>query len=161
ITFGVPLSDAQLNATADVPGTFVYVPPMGTILNAGANTLTAQFIPQDVLNYDAVTSSVDVNVSKESPVISWNPAAVTFGAALGDAQLNATANVPGMFIYTPEAGTVLTAGSHTLSVQFVPADSVNYETTTSSIEINVGKQTPVIQWQPKGLTFGTALGADQ
>ena len=36
ITYGTALSATQLNATRDVPGTFVYTPAAGTVLNAGA-----------------------------------------------------------------------------------------------------------------------------
>ena len=50
-----------------------------------------------------------------TPTITWPaPAAITYGTALSSTQLNATANLAGTFAYTPTAGTVLTAGSHTL-----------------------------------------------
>lgn len=43
-----PLTTKQLNATADVTGTFVYTPPLGTILNLGASqTLSTKFTPTD------------------------------------------------------------------------------------------------------------------
>ena len=52
-------------------------------------------------------------------LITWNaPAAITYGAALSSTQLNATADVPGAFVYSPAAGTVLKAGTQTLSVVF-------------------------------------------
>ena len=38
-------------------------------------------------------------------------------------QLNASASVPGALIYTPAAGTVLAAGTTTLSVTFTPTDT--------------------------------------
>ena len=42
-------------------------------------------------------------------------------------QLEATASVPGTFVYTPAAGTVLGAGnSQTLSVTFTPTDTADY-----------------------------------
>src|SRR5262249_16140584 len=46
-----------------------------------------------------------------TPTITW-PAttAITYGTALGPAQLNATTGVPGAFTYTPPAGTVFNAG---------------------------------------------------
>ncbi len=39
ITYGTALSSSQLSATATVLGTFIYSPPAGTILNAGANQI--------------------------------------------------------------------------------------------------------------------------
>ena len=53
IVYGTPLGNAQLNATASVPGTFTYSPAVGTVLNAGTSqTLTATFTPADP-NYSA------------------------------------------------------------------------------------------------------------
>ncbi len=61
------------------------------------------------------------------PVITWAaPAAVNYGTALSSAQLNATANVPGTFVYAPAAGAVLPAGAQMLSVTFTPTDSTSY-----------------------------------
>ena len=67
--YGVPLSSAQLNATAastllsgftgtgstgllttaSIPGTWSYNPPAGTVLSAGVQTLTATFTPTNVI----------------------------------------------------------------------------------------------------------------
>ncbi len=42
-----------------------------------------------------------------TPTITWaSPAGITYGTALSAAQLDATANVPGTFAYSPAAGTV-------------------------------------------------------
>jgi hypothetical protein len=74
-----------------------------------------------------------------TPTISWpSPAAITFGTALSSEQLNATASVPGTFVYTPAAGTVLQAGANqTLSVAFTPTDTTDYTTATASTTITV------------------------
>jgi hypothetical protein len=72
------------------------------------------------------------------PVITWpNPPAVTYGAALGPSQLNATANVPGVFAYNPPAGTVLNSGACTLSALFTPNDTVDYSSVTNSVSLVV------------------------
>ena len=48
---------------------------------------------------------------KKLPTITWPaPAAITNPTPLSATQLNATASVPGTFVYTPAAGTVLAAG---------------------------------------------------
>jgi hypothetical protein len=50
--------------------------------------------------------------AKLTPVISWaNPAGITYGTALSGTQLNATADVPGTFVYSPASGAILNAGS--------------------------------------------------
>src|SRR6185503_2841969 len=66
--------------------------------------------------------------TKTTPTITWvNPADITYGTALGASQLNATASVPGTFVYTPASGTVLSAGDQqTLSVSFTPTDTAKY-----------------------------------
>jgi len=76
---------------------------------------------------------------KATPLISWsNPADISSGTALGSAQLNATANVPGTFVYTPSANTVLPVGSgQLLTVNFMPSDSVDYNPASASVRINV------------------------
>jgi hypothetical protein len=59
-----------------------------------------------------------------TPTITWPaPAAIPYGTALSSTQLDATASVPGSFVYTPPAGTVLSTGTQTLSVTFTPTDT--------------------------------------
>ena len=108
IPYGTALSSTQLNATANVPGTFAYTPAAGTVLNAGAQTLTATFTPTDTSAYSTATATVQLTVSQATPVITWPaPAAIVQGTALSSAQLDATANVPGTFSYNPAAGALL------------------------------------------------------
>jgi hypothetical protein len=61
IIYGTPLGDGQLNASADVPGTFEYNPPAGTILSKLINTLSVTFTPTDI-DYAKVTTSVNIHV---------------------------------------------------------------------------------------------------
>jgi hypothetical protein len=62
INQGTALSGAQLNATANVPGTFSYNPPAGTVLPAGdGQALNTTFTPSDV-NYKTATATVRINV---------------------------------------------------------------------------------------------------
>ena len=78
------------------------------------------------------SASGSLVIAPGTPVLTWpTPAAVPFGTALGSAQLDATASVPGTFTYTPAAGTILGAGANqTLSVTFAPADAAD-ETSAS------------------------------
>lgn len=67
IVYGTALSGTQLNATADVGGTFVYTPAAGTVLNVGnAQELSVTFTPTDALNYGNKTAEVLINVTKAS-----------------------------------------------------------------------------------------------
>jgi hypothetical protein len=138
ITFGTALDGTQLDATADVPGTFTYGPAAGTVLGAGTQTLSATFTPADAVDYNTVTQTATLTVDKATPTLSWpDPADITYGTPLGDTQLDATADVPGTFTYSPAAGTVLSAGSDILSVTFTPTDTADYTTASASVTLTV------------------------
>lgn len=127
ITYGTALSATQLNATSDVAGGFVYSPPAGTILNAGTNTLTAVFTPTDTAIYRTMTNTVSLVVNRAVPSVTWSdPESITYGTALSAAQLNASSDVAGGFVYSPPAGTLLDAGTNTLSAVFTAEDAANY-----------------------------------
>lgn len=103
-----------------------------------------------------------------TPAISWSiPAAITYGTALSSTQLNATASsggstLPGTFVYTPASGTVLGAGTQTLSVTFIPNDQSKYSSATATSSIVVNKATPMLAWStPAPVIVGTALSSTQ
>src|SRR5205814_1053590 len=111
IVYGTALRATQLNATANAPGTLVYTPAAGTVLNAGAHELSVTFTPTDAANYSSTTATVSLTVLKGTSSITWpTPADITYGTALSATQLNATASAPGTLVYTPAAGQVLNAG---------------------------------------------------
>ncbi len=211
ITYGAALTTNQLDATANLPGTFVYNPSLGTLLNSGTSTLSVVFTPTDTIHYQTVTDTVSqvvltapltvtganftrpqgttnpvftgaivglqngdnitatysCSATTSSPrgtypivpalvdpnnrrtnytvslingtldigtIVTWtNPSAILYGTALGSSQLNATANVPGHFVYNPNTGAELNTGTYLLSVVFTPNDTVNYQTVTGSV----------------------------
>ena len=167
ITYGTALSATQLNANSSIPGSFTYSPAIGTVLTAGTQALTATFTPTDTTNYSTQTVSASLVVNKAAPVITWaTPSAIANGTALSSAQLNATASVPGTFVYSPAMGTVLPAGTSTLSTTFAPTDTTNYSAQTATVSLVVGggsgTTTPSISWAtPAAITYGTALSAAQ
>ena len=163
IVYGTALGAAQLNATANVAGTFSYSPAAGTVLGAGSHTLSVTFTPDDAANYNGASANVSLTVTKAASTITWsNPADIVYGTALGGSQLNATANVAGTFSYSPAAGTVLGAGSQTLSVTFTPDDAANYNGSSANVTLNVTKAATSVTWSnPAGIVYGTALGGSQ
>jgi uncharacterized protein (TIGR02145 family) len=57
------LSQIQLNATANVAGTFIYTPKLGTALNIGDNQeLRVDFTPKDTSKYNSVNITVVINI---------------------------------------------------------------------------------------------------
>ena len=158
IVYGTPLGSEQFGATANVPGTFSYAPGAGTILNVGVHTITATFAPDDAANFTTAATTATIAVTKAAPAISWpNPAAVVYGTALGAAQLNATANVPGTFTYSPAAGTRLPAGTHALSVTFTPSDDVNHTGATMGVTVTMAKAPLSIAANSAVKPFGAPL----
>ena len=70
IVYGTALGGTQLDATADVGGTFVYGPVSGTVLNAGnGQSLGVSFTPTDSLNYTTANATVAINVNPASLTI--------------------------------------------------------------------------------------------
>jgi len=163
IDYGTPLSGAQLNATADVPGSFSYSLSAGTVLPAGSHTINVTFTPSDAVDFTSAIASVTLAVNQVNPTLAWStPFAITYGAALSATQLNATASVPGSFSYSPASGAVVGAGSQTLTATFTPTDAIDYASATGSVTLMVNQATPIITWpQPTAITYGTALGASQ
>ncbi len=166
IQYGATLSDVELNATASVPGNFVYSPTAGTVLQAGAQKLTVTFTPSDTVTYKTVTSNAQIMVTQAAPVITWAPlSAIQEGTALGAGQLNATANVPGTFSYSPAAGSVLPAGTQQLTATFTPSDTTDYAPITAHDSITVtavAPSAPTITWStPASIQYGTALSNAQ
>ncbi|MRR35792.1 hypothetical protein EG829_14155, partial [bacterium] len=143
IQYGEALSAAQLNATVSfegqpVAGSITYVPPVGTVLNAGTGQkLTAYFTPDNPAQFFGGKGTVSIDVTPLPSTLTWpNPASLIEGMPLGPNELNATASVPGTFTYTPTAGTALPPGSHELNVSFVP-DDPNYSTVQATAFIEV------------------------
>lgn len=91
-------------------------------------------------NYTLVQPTLSANITSTNATITWsNPANISYGTLLSATQLNASANIPGTFVYSPAVGTLLSAGNHNLSVTFNPTDNVNYSQTTSTVSITVEK----------------------
>ncbi len=163
---GTALSAAQLDATANVPGTFSYSPAVGAVLPAGTQQLAASFTPSNATDYMPATAHDSLTVTAAAavaPTITWNtPAPIPYGIALSNVQLDATASVAGTFAYSPAAGTVLQAGSQKLTATFTPSDTTAYSTTTATVQLSVTQAAPVITWAAlSAIQQGTALNGVQ
>jgi hypothetical protein len=54
------LSATQLNATANVSGTFSYTPALGTVLEVGTRELSVTFTPTNTVTYNVVTDTANI-----------------------------------------------------------------------------------------------------
>src|SRR5690606_5175270 len=116
ITYGTALSATQLNATASVAGTFSYTPASGTILNAGNQTLSVNFTPTDVTNYNVVNNTtVVLEVTKATLTATANNQSRTYGAANPTFTISYTGFVngdnAGVLNTAPTAGSTATTAS--------------------------------------------------
>ncbi|MBI3756692.1 MAG: hypothetical protein HY267_01820, partial [Deltaproteobacteria bacterium] len=148
---------SQTTGTCTVSGSTVHI--------VAAGTCTIRASQAGNSSYNAAPNvDQSFTISKATPTITWsNPADITYGTALSATQLNATASVGGIFVYTPASNTVLNAGNNqNLKVDFTPTDTANYTTATKTVQINVGKATPTVNWNnPTDITYGTALSGTQ
>lgn len=103
----------------------------------------------------------DAGIAPEPSTLNWAaPAAITYGMALDIAQLNATADVPGTFSYSPDAGTVLNAGNaQLLSVTFTPDDPLSYAPSTATVTIDVQRAPLTVTVLGASKAYGAPLPA--
>ena len=122
-----------------VPGSFAYRPAAGEVLAAGQHELSVTFAPADTLNYTTARVVAPMTITEKlSAIITWpTPSAVSYGTALSGVQLNATASVPGKFVYTPSAGLVLAPGKYTLSASFTPSETEKYAPAQATVVLEV------------------------
>ncbi len=139
---GNPLSVSAVTIPSGLPLTFTYkgqnTPPsaVGTY-PVVATVNSANYLGGSMANFVILEPGLQ---------LTWLPASpVPLGTALGDADLNAVANVAGAFAYTPAAGTQLDSGVQTLSATFTPTGSLLPVTIQAQILVGPGAQTLVFQ----------------
>jgi Bacterial Ig-like domain (group 3) len=120
IVYGTPLSNAQLDASAGMAGTFTYTPAAGAILNAGSGqTLSVTFEPQDSTYYTMGAGTATITVLKATPSLKVTASGGTFDgspfpAAVAIAGVDHTAassldNVTPVLTYYDGSGTAGTS----------------------------------------------------
>src|ERR1039458_7287338 len=97
-----------------------------------SNSIPLDYVASADDEYDAL------RIPQNTPTLTWSdPAPIIYGTPLSQVQLNASASVPGIFVYTPPASTILNVGVNTLSVYFIPSDTSTYATATASVSLVV------------------------
>jgi len=126
-----------------------------TITNLGMSDAGAYSVIVTGIVGSATSAAAILTVQQALPVMTWStPAPVVYGTALGSNQLDATANVPGTNSYQPGAGTVLDAGTHTLTVLFSPSDNVDYGLATGTVSLVVARAPMVVSANSASRAFG-------
>jgi sugar lactone lactonase YvrE len=113
---------------------------VGTI--SGSLVITDNALNGNPSRQSISLTGAGIATTQTTPTITWPaPAAIVYGTALSATELDATASVPGTFSYSPGLGTILAAGSHTLSVTFTPTDEVDYTAAKSTVTLVVNPVT--------------------
>ena len=112
----------------------------------------AVFTPTDSTNYETVTKTITVSVTKATPYIATAPtaAAITYGDTLGASALTGdtvqysgsdTTTVAGSFAWKDSRvkPSVSDSGTTAYRVVFNPSDTVNYNTAETDITLTVNK----------------------
>ena len=165
ITYGTPLGGGQLNATADVPGTFTYSPPAGTVLGAGAQPLSVTFHPSDATTYSDATSAATLTVQKALPSMTISGGTFTYNGQPHSATASASDYLgqplsPVSITYDGSSSAPSNAGTYS-AVASYQGDS-NYLPRSVSATITINKATPSVTWaSPGAITYGTALSGAQ
>src|SRR5258707_4061413 len=99
-----------------------------TVAISGVPTVTGPATSYTVTVTDAnsatATATFSLTINQATPTITWaTPAAILYGTSLSGTQLNTSSSVAGTFTYIPAAGTLLSAGLHTLTVTFRPTNT--------------------------------------
>jgi hypothetical protein len=163
IVYGTALSTTQLSATADVDGSFSYDPPLGTVLEAGnGQVLRVTFTPDDIVNYEIVRSSVQLDVAKAPLTITADNQAMV----IGDAVPELTASYDGFVngdsaanLDTPvELSTTATSASATGTYPILVSEATdaNYTITLVNGTLTVTLPAPTIT----NVSNGTLTSAD-
>lgn len=99
-----------------------------------------------MMTFFACSCKKDDSIIKNDPIITWsNPTDVIEGTMLSASQLNATADVEGIYVYTPPFGTILFEGANQdLKVDFTPTDLSAYNAVSKTVKINVDAANPIL-----------------
>ncbi|MFT5190311.1 MAG: sulfatase activating formylglycine-generating enzyme [Verrucomicrobiales bacterium] len=172
ITYGNAITSNQLNASLAIgsgSGTFVYDPPIGTVLSTGdTQTLSVTYVPDNAAE-DQVIESVEINVlpapltitadSKERVFAAANPAltASYTGFVNGDTPSGLDASV------TISTTASLSSPVGTYSITPSSAADSNYTITFVEGILSVTNDSTVtVNWpSPESIVYGQALGTSQ
>ena len=168
IIYGTPLSSTQLNASADIGGSFTYTPPPGSVLSAGSNqVLGVVFTPADPNTAAGTTNTVLLTVLKAGQAIDFGtipPQTVNAPPIILSATASSGLPVSFSLISGPAllAGNLLSVGSSPglVTVRASQAGNGNYDGAPDVDQsfLVVTNAMPLIMANPTNVTIN--LGRD-
>jgi len=126
------------------------------------SNVTIVFTPYDLTNYYVITTNTSVTINKATPTITQTPTptGIVYGQSLGSSGLvGGSASVPGIFAFADSSVKPSSTGINSILVVFQPTDSVDYNSTTFSVNLTVAKATPTVSIAPtvSPMRFGEKL----
>ena len=120
--------------------------------SVGNNTYVAAFTPNDTTNYEIVTRSIPINVTRVKPYIAIAPipGTIIYGDSLASSKIsggtvqysnNDVTPVDGSFEWkdTSIKPTVADSDTTTYTLVFKPSDRVNYDTVEKEVTLTINK----------------------
>ncbi len=157
-TVSIAVGSITVTANINVDGTFTQTLDVHTLASSTTPYAITYTFAGNANFVETVDASTALTVGKALPGLTWvNPPDIVYGTALAVAELDASASVPGTFTYSPTLGAILLAGgSQTLTVNFVPTDTTEYASTSTTVVLNVLKAQPSFTTlsASQSITFG-------
>jgi len=127
--------------------------------------ITQYYVKAYLVNGTIITYSNEISftTTKITPVITWaTPESITYGTALSNIQLNATvedegSTLAGTFMYVPDVGSVLDAGTRSLNVTFIPSNTAIYSEASATTELVVEKVALAVGVENETIEKGTTI----
>ena len=175
ITYGMPLESSDFDATANVPGTFVYSQAPGDVLPAvDTPELTVTFTPDDTADYATVTQAIPIEVDPAPLTVVANQLTLAYGLSVPALTFTATglvngdtiASLPGSLATnatstSPPGAYYITLGTLGIVNPEAPGNNSNYDITFEGAQLTITQATPVITWMPDPTDNETPLGPSQ
>ena len=167
ITYGTALSATQLDATANVAGTFTYSPAAGAVLPSGNQTLNVSFAPTDTTDYMTATASVTLTVN--APIsVTISPATATLysnGTQTFAATVANTSNQAVTWSISPSsAGSISSSGQYTAPASITTQQTVTITATSQASNSATATATvtlmPTTQCATSGYSYARAITID-
>ncbi len=158
ISYGVPLSATQLNATVlgvngqALAGTTVYTPALGTYLTPGTHTLQVNFTPTDNTDYSVLNGSVMLTVNKAAATLTTQQQSIS----VADGQ---SGSIP-VAVAGQYSGAGIVAPSATVTYSIVNASSVTVATGTITLSSGAGSVSVPSTLAPGTYTVDLSYGGD-
>ena len=169
ITYGTPLSAAQLDAALSVTGSCAYSPVAGTVLSAGPQPLAATCTPTDGTDYATPSkATVTLTVNSAPLTVIASSASVIYGNAVPTIAPSYSGLVNGdssnVLTTAPSCTTTYTAtsapGSYPTSCSGAVAANYNIGYVVGSV--TVSQAAPAITWAtPAAIAYGAGLSSAQ